>query len=330
VSRPLADLRVLFLGSPAFALPSLRALEATTTLVAVISQPDRPAGRGRRVAAPAVARYARERGLSLWQPAGLRAPAAIQRIAELAPDLLVTVAYGRIIPAEVLAIPPLGALNAHPSLLPAYRGASPIQQAIADGQSETGVTIIFQTAALDAGDIILQRREAIDPEENSGQLEARLAEMAAELMVDAVRLVAAGKAPRRPQDEAAATYVGKLTKEDGRVDWSQPARVIANLVRAMDPWPSAYTTRSGGGLLKIWRARPTGMDAGPAAQPREPGTVLSVSDEGIVLATGEGALTVLEVQPEGGRRMDAGAYGRGHRVRAGERWGAPGEAQTLC
>ncbi|HEV8340627.1 MAG TPA: methionyl-tRNA formyltransferase [bacterium] len=339
MSKPLADPRVLFLGSPPFALPSLRALEAATTLVGVISQPDRPAGRGRRVAAPAVARYARERGLPLWQPPRLRTPAAIQRITDLAPDVLVTVAYGRIIPAEVLAIPPLGALNAHPSLLPAYRGASPIQRAIADGQTETGVTIIFQTEALDAGDIILQQRVAIGPEETAGQLETRLADLAAGILLEAVRLVAEGRAPRRAQEEAAATYVGKLTKEHGRIDWRQPARAIASLVRAMDPWPSAYTTR-GGGLLKIWGARPTEMwrlppeEAAPAPGGRlEPGTVLAVSEEGILLQTGDGALSVLEVQPEGGRRMDAGAYARGHRVRAGERWGAPdlpGAARALC
>ena len=330
MSNPLAQLRVLFLGSPSFALPALRALEETVSLVAVISQPDRPAGRGRQMTAPAVARHARERGLPLWQPKGLRNPAAIQQITDLAPDLLVTVAYGRIIPAEILAIPPLGPLNAHPSLLPAYRGASPIQRAIADGQTETGVTIIFQTAALDAGDIILQQRVAIGPEETAGQLEVRLADLAASLLVEAVRLVAGGGAPHRPQNEAAATYVGKLTKEDGRIDWTRPARAIANLVRAMDPWPSAYTHR-GAGLLKIWRARPEEAEA-PAApvQGEEPGTVLAVTEEGILAQTGEGALRVLEVQPEGGRRMAAGAYARGHRVQTGERWGAGGDARALC
>lgn len=241
------------MGSPAFALSSLRVLEAQVQLVAVITQPDRPAGRGRLMAAPPVARYARERGLPLLQPKGLRNPAAIQAVADLAPDLLATVAYGRIIPAEMLAIPPLGAVNAHPSLLPAYRGASPIQQAIADGQSETGVTILFQTAALDAGDIILQQRTAIGPEETAGEVEGRLAEVAASLLVQALQLIAEGRAPRRPQEETAATYVGKLTKEDGRIDWTRPAEAIANLVRAMDPWPSAYTRR-GGRLVKIGRA----------------------------------------------------------------------------
>ncbi len=307
------------MGSPPFALPSLRALEGAVSLVAVISQPDRPAGRGRPMASPAIALFARERGLPLWQPKGLRTPAAIQEIADLAPDLLVTVAYGRIIPSEVLAIPLLGAMNAHPSLLPAYRGASPIQRAIADGQTETGVTIMFQTAALDAGDIILQERVAIGSDETAGELETRLADLAAALLLEAVRLVAEGRAPRRPQDEAAATYVGKLTKEDGRIDWTASARTIAYLVRAMDPWPSAYTYRSGR-LLKIWRAGPEGP---PGVPPGEPGTVLDVSEGGILLASGAGALRVREVQPEGGRRMDAAAYARGHRVQTGERWGEP-------
>lgn len=312
------------MGSPAFALPSLRALEGAVSLVAVISRPDRPAGRGRQIAAPAVARYARERSLPLWQPKGLRSPAAVQQIAAGAPDLLVTVAYGRIIPAEVLAIPPLGAVNAHPSLLPAYRGASPIQRAIADGQIETGVTIMFQTAALDAGDIILQRPMAIGPQETAGELEGRLADLAAALLLEAVGLVAEGRAPRHPQDEAAATYVGKLTKEDGRIEWARSAGTITNLVRAMHPWPSAYTHR-GGRLLKIWRARPE-----HGLPPAEPGTVLDVSEEGILVAAAGGVLRVLEVQPEGGRRMDAPAYARGHRVAPGERWGAPGGAGPLC
>jgi len=320
------------MGSPAFALPSLRALEGAVTLVAVISQPDRPAGRGRQIAAPAVARYARERSLPLWQPKGLRSPAAVQQIAEWAPDVLVTVAYGRIIPAEVLAIPPLGAVNAHPSLLPAYRGASPIQRAIADGQIETGVTIMFQTAALDAGDIILQRPVAIGPQETAGDLEGRLADFAAALLLEAVGLVAEGRAPRHPQDEAAATYVGKLTKEDGRIEWTRPAETIANLVRAMDPWPSAYTHRRGR-LLKIWRARPEERPTPPTEEglpPSEPGTVLDVSEGGILVAAAAGVLRVLEVQPEGGRRMDASAYARGHRVAPGERWGPPGGAGPLC
>lgn len=314
------------MGSPVFALPSLRALEAHVRVVAVVTQPDRPAGRGRRIAAPPVATYARERGLHLLQPRGLRRPEEVRAFMDLASDLLVTVAYGRLIPPEIIRAPALGAINAHPSLLPAYRGASPIQRAIADGQAETGVTILYQTEELDAGDIILQERVAMGPEETAGALERRLADLAANLLQEAVRLIAEGRAPRRPQDPAGATYVGKLTKEDGRIDWTRPAQELANLVRAMDPWPSAFTY-TGGRLLKIWRARVAEDPAGetPAAPPAspepEPGTVLAVTEEGILVAAGGGVLRVEEVQPEGGRRMSAEAYVRGHRVAAGERWG---------
>ncbi len=309
------------MGTPEFALPSLRALAGTVHLVMVVTQPDRPAGRGRRVSPPPVAVYAREYGLPLMQPPGLRRAEVVRALAGLDPDLLVTVAYGRIIPDDVLALPRLGAINAHPSLLPLYRGASPIQRAIADGQTETGVTIIYQTAELDAGDIILQERVAIGPEETAGELERRLADLAATLVQQAVQLIAEGRAPRRPQDHAAATYVGKLTKEDGLIHWDRPAETIANLVRAMDPWPSAYTIRAGR-QVKIWRARAETI-ATAAGGRMEPGTVQTVTEEGILIGTGRSVLRILEIQPEGGRRMGAAAFARGHRVRPGERWGGP-------
>lgn len=323
--KPPSHLRVIFMGTPEFALPSLRALAGAAQIVAVVTQPDRPAGRGRRVSPPPVAVYAREDGLPVMQPPSLRRPEVVRALAELHPDLLVTVAYGRIIPDDVLALPPRGAINAHPSLLPAYRGASPIQRAIADGQTETGVSIIYQTAELDAGDIILQERVAIGPEETAGELERRLADLAAPLLLAAVRLIAEGRAPRRPQEHAAATYVGKLTKEDGQIHWDRPAETIANLVRAMDPWPSAYTFRAGR-QVKIWRARAEPDAAVTAGGPAEPGTVLAVTEDGTLLATGRGLLRALEVQPADGKRMSAAAFARGHRVQPGERWGAPGPA----
>ncbi len=324
----LRDLRVIFMGTPEFALPALRALAEAVQVVLVVTQPDRPAGRGRRLSSPPVARFARERGLPLLQPPGLRRPEVVRTLTALQPDLLVTAAYGRIIPQEVLALPPLGAINAHPSLLPSYRGAAPVQRAIADGQAETGVTVIYQTAELDAGDIILQERVPIGPEETAGELERRLAEVAARLLLEAVRLIAEGRAPRRPQDHSAATYAGRLRKEDGRIDWARSAEEIARLVRAMDPWPSAYTFR-GGRQVTVWRARAEPQP--PSAAGGEPGAVLGVSEEGILIATGRGVLRLLEVQPAGGRRMTAAAFARGHRVRPGERWGGadPGEDAKL-
>ncbi len=324
-------LRVIFLGSPEFAVPSLQALVDAVRIVLVVTPPDRPSGRGRRVVAPPVARFARERGLPLLQPQSPRRSEVVEALRAVRADLLVTVAYGRIIPNAVLALPPLGAVNAHPSLLPLYRGAAPIPRAIADGQMETGITILFQSDEIDAGDIILQERIPIGPEETAGALERRLADRTAALLCEAIGLIVAGRVSRTPQDHASATYVGKLTKEDGRILWGRPAQAIVNLIRAMDPWPSAYTNRAGK-QVKIWRAR-----LEPASPPRadhepgEPGTVLHVNQDGILMTTGDGVLRLLEVQPEGGRRMSAAAFARGHRVRPGERWGGDGgrESATL-
>jgi len=312
-ATPAAGVRVLFLGTPVFALPSLQAVAQAAKVVAVVTQPDRPAGRGRRVLSPPVAVEARELGLPLLQPDRIRTPATMEELAALRPDLLVTVAYGRIIPRALLDLPPLGAINLHPSLLPAYRGASPIQRAIADGNTTTGITIAHMTDDLDAGDIILQREVPIHPDETAGDLEARLAREGAALLVEAVRLIVRGEAPRHSQDHTRATYVGRLKKEDGALEWSRPARELVNLIRAMNPWPSAYTTWRGR-TLKVWRARP-GQGSGL------PGEMLAADQEGMTVAAGEGAVVLQEVQLEGGRRMSAEAFFIGHPVRPGERLG---------
>ncbi len=310
----MSRLRAIFLGTPEFAVPSLLAVHRETDLAAVVTQPDRPKGRGRRVAAPPVAEKTRELGLRVLQPARLKDPAVTGALRELRPDIVITVAYGRIIPREILQLPPLGCINVHPSLLPKYRGASPIQAAVAAGESETGVTIMYQTEELDAGDIILQRRMPIALDDTAATLEANLARAGAEALVDALRLIARGTAPRMPQDPAAASYVKKLTKDHGRIDWSKPAEDLGRLIRAMDPWPSAYT-RHRGKLLKVWKA-------GPASVRGDPGVVCEVRrGDGFVVGTGSGALLVLEVQPEGGRRMTADEYVRGYRLEVGERLG---------
>ena len=314
-TRVPAGVRVLFLGTPAFALPALRALAHATTLVAAVTQPDRPAGRGRPLAAPPVATEARDLGIHLLQPERLRSGPVLEELSALRPDLLVTVAYGRIVPRALLDLPPLGAINLHPSLLPLYRGASPIQAAIADGASTTGVTIAYMTEELDAGDIVLQREVAIGPEETAGELEARLAAEGATLLVEAVGLIARGEAPRRPQDHARATYFGRLTKADGALVWTRPARDLVNLVRAMNPWPSAYAVWRGR-VLKVWRAC-VAEGSGP------PGQVLEAGDRGITVAAGEGAVILTEVQLEGGRRMSAGTFLLGHSMRSGDHLGGP-------
>jgi methionyl-tRNA formyltransferase len=307
-------LRVVFLGTPEFAVPSLVALHREADVVAVITQPDRPKGRGRRVSPPPVAEAAASFGLRVLQPPRLRTADVVAALRGLTPDVHVTVAYGKIIPRDVLEIPPLGSINLHPSLLPRYRGASPIASAILNGDTETGVTVMYMSMELDAGDLILQRRVAIPPEDTTRTLEQRLAHAGADALLEALRLIAAGAAPRMPQDHAAATFTTKLEKEHGRIDWTAPAPRLVNLVRAMDPWPSAYTTHRGR-FLKVWKAAAVGD-----SRPAEPGTVLEVRlGEGIVVATGRGALRLLEVQPEDKRRMSGDDYARGARLTPGER-----------
>lgn len=311
---PPTRLRTVFLGTPAFAVPSLLALREVVNLCAVVTQPDRPKGRGQHLESPPVAQIARTEGWPLFQPAKLKAPEVIRALATLHPELLVTVAYGKIIPKELLVLPPRGCINVHPSLLPKYRGAAPIQHAIANGDQETGITIMYQTEELDAGDIILQRPLPIGPQDTAETLEAKLASVGAEVLVEAVRLIGEGRAPRRPQDPAQATYVGKLTKEHGRIDWHRPARDLVNFIRAMDPWPSAYTWHRGR-LLKIWKGRVIPASA-------VPGTITEMRrGEGFVVAAGADGVLVEEVQPEGRRRMTAEEYARGTRLAVGERLG---------
>jgi methionyl-tRNA formyltransferase len=312
-SPDVSGLRVIFLGTPEFAVPSLEALERTTTVVAVVTQPDRPAGRGRKIVAPPVAAAARLLGLPVLQPGTLRDGSTQAALAALRPDLITVVAYGLLIPPAVLALPSLGAINVHPSLLPTYRGASPIQAAIRDGASVTGVTVLHVVDEMDAGDIILQREVPIGPEESAGELEGRLAGVGAGLLAEAVRLLASGAAPRRAQDRARATYVAKVSKADGEIQWNRPAQEIVNHIRAMNPWPCAFTTWPGG-VLRVWRARVV-EGTGPA------GIVLSAGDTGVTVAAGGGAVCLLEVQSEGGRRMTAAEFLRGHPLREGQRLG---------
>lgn len=312
-SARLATQRVVFLGTPEFAIPTLRAYAAATEVVAVVTQPDRPAGRGRKVTSPPVAIAARELRLAVLQPASLRTEAVQRDIAALHPDIIACVAYGRIIPSAVLAMPTLGAINLHPSMLPAYRGASPIQAAIADGLETTGVTVMHLADELDAGDIILQREVAVGFDETAGALEGRLGQIGAEMMLEASEALARGDAPRRPQDHARATYVGKIEKASGAIDWNRSARAIVNQVRAMNPRPCAFMMWRGG-RLKVWRAR-VGSGRGV------PGTLLSVDADGVAVATGDGALLLIEVQQEGGRALLAAEFARGHRLTVGDRLG---------
>lgn len=302
-------MRVLFFGTPRFAVPSLEALVESHTVAAVVTQPDRPAGRGQRVTPPPVAVRARELGLVVLQPERLRD--VRETLEATAPDAGVVVAYGRVLPGWLLRLPRLGFLNVHPSLLPRYRGASPVQAAIRNGDRITGVTVLQVTEELDAGDILGQREVEVSPEDTAGSLEAKLAQVGAQLLVEVLDALERGHLRPWPQDPAQATYCGKLSKEDGWIRWDWPAELVERHVRAMDPWPVART-RHGDRVLKVWRVR-------PAEGRGRPGEVLGLTEQGFVVAAGEGAVEVLEVQPPSGKRMTGADYARGYRLRPGDR-----------
>ncbi|HKA24540.1 MAG TPA: methionyl-tRNA formyltransferase [Candidatus Eisenbacteria bacterium] len=310
-------MRIVFLGTPEFAARSLEALaEARFDIAWVLAQPDRPAGRGRSLASPAVARVARERGLALAQPEDANAERWVKELAGLAPDVFVIVAYGLILSPALLAVPRLGALNVHASLLPDYRGASPIACAIEDGAAGTGVTTMWLDDGIDTGDMVFQRYVPIDPEETAGELSDRLAHEGAKLLVDTLRAIEAGTAPRHPQDRNAGRYCRKLRKEQGAIDWSADAERVARHVRAVTPWPGARTV-FGDIEVTVERARVFDLVARGAA----PGTVLSAAEagpsDGPVVACGRGALELVRVKPAGKKSMAAGDWWRGLRESAG-------------
>ena len=306
-------LRIVFAGTPGFAVPSLRALlEGPDSVAGVLTQPDRPAGRGQRLRPSPVKELALEAGLPVAQPGSLRSEEERAPLAEWAPDLLVVVAYGLILPRAVLEGPPLGCLNVHASLLPAYRGAAPIQRAILDGCAETGISVMEMEPGLDCGPVLLQHRRAIGPRETAGELHDALAELGAEALGEAVAGLKAGTLQPEPQDPERATYAPKVNKEEARLNWSRPADVLERAVRAFNPWPVAHTCR-GESPLRVWSAR---RGAGGPGSP--PGTVFYGEGE-VVVACGEGTGLVLEeVQPAGRKRMAAPDAVRGGYLVPGE------------
>ena len=303
------------MGTPQFAIPTLQALaESRHQLAAVVTNPDRPQGRGRQLAPPPVKECAQTLGIDVLQPASIRDPGLAEALAALAPDLFVVVAFS-ILPGKLLAIPRLGSVNLHPSLLPAYRGAAPIIWAVVNGEQETGISTFQLNPRVDAGDILLQRRVGIGPDETAGELEARLCQTGAEMVVETVDGLEAGTLSARPQDPEGTTRAPKLDKEDGRIDWQRPAAAIRNQIRGMNPVPGAFTTWQGQ-PLKIHRAERTDGDGAP-------GTVLSADDrQGPVVACGEGALLLTEVQPAGKAAMEGTAFARGYPIEAGAVLGA--------
>ena len=313
------SMRIVFMGTPAFAVPSLEALIADgQTIAAVVAQPDRPRGRGLAPTAPPVAEAARRAGLEVLQPERVRDPAFIEKVSSLAPELVAVVAFGQILPKDLLDLPPRGCINVHASLLPKYRGAAPIQWAILRGEEVTGVTTMYMNEQMDAGDLLLSREVPILPGETAGALSERLSEAGAGLLVETIRGLAEGSLEARPQDPARVTMAPRLRKEDGRVRWEEPARDILSRVRAVTPWPGAFTTL-GGRDLKIWAACPAEGSSGGAA----PGTVLRADSGGVLAAAGDGGTVALhELQLAGKKRMSAGEFLRGTPVRPGEVLGA--------
>lgn len=298
-------LRIVFFGTPEFALPSLQALiGGRDPVIGVVCQPDKPAGRGQQMAAPPVKQAALRAGLQIFQPEKLRAPETLETLASWAPDVIVVAAYGKILPKVVLDLPPLGCINVHASLLPRYRGAAPIQWAILRGEQRTGITIMRMNERMDAGDILLQEETEIGARETYGALQTRLAEIGAQALMKGIAGLHAGSLMPQPQREDEMTLAPMIRKEDGRIDWTQPAAHLERMVRAFNPWPSAFTTLSGK-HLKIHRAR-----ASAGRSTAAPGTVLAIQ-EGISVATGNGVLVLDEVQLEGRKRLAAAEFARG-------------------
>lgn len=305
-------MRIVFCGTGDIGLPSLKALadSARHEVVGVITQPDRPAGRDMRPRPPAVKTEALARGIPVAQPERIRKD--FSALAAWSPDLMVVAAYGQILPGAVLTIPPLGCLNLHASLLPRHRGASPIHASILAGDAETGMTAMMMDDGLDTGDILLMRKTPIFPDETAGELHDRLAALAPEVLLDSLELLQKGSAPRIPQDSALATYAPKLGKKDGRLDWREPARLLARKVRAMSPWPGA-SARLAGGILKIHSAQESGETG-------DPGTILSAGPDGIIVAAGLGSLALREVQVEGRKRLAAADFLRGFPLPSGTKF----------
>lgn len=310
-------MRVLFMGSGEVACPALERLldQPDYDVVAVVTQPDRPKGRQRRIAPCPAKAFAEAKKVPVLTPARIGAPEAVDEVRALRPDVIVVAAYGQFIKPEILALPTYESINIHPSLLPKYRGAAPVQWALANGEKETGVTILYVSERMDAGDIILQRAVPIDPEDTALSLTPRLAKLGAELLIEALDAMRRGAAKRRPQDESLATTVYKLEKKDGRIDWSLPAATIRNRIRGFTPWPGCSTMVCGHRLKILW-AQCIDESATDA-----PGTVVRCEDKGPVVATGDRLLRLEEVQPEGRTRMTGAAYLCGHVFTPGERMG---------
>ncbi|MGG4395958.1 methionyl-tRNA formyltransferase [Paenibacillus thiaminolyticus] len=307
--------KIVFMGTPEFAVASLRMLiQEGYEIAAVVTQPDRPVGRKRVLTPTPVKAEALQHGLTVWQPEKLRTSDTVDDIRGLRPDLIVTAAYGQILPKAVLDIPRLGCINVHGSLLPKYRGGAPIQRSIMNGETVTGVTIMYMAEGMDTGDMISRVEVSIGADDNAGTMFAKLSEAGADLLRRTLPDIIAGRVEAVPQPHDEATYAPNLKREDERIDWTHPAEQIANQVRGLVPFSGAFTTWNGE-VFKVWACRPEPADAGEAAA--APGTVLAAGTDGLRIQTGQGILSLFEVQPAGKKAMPASEFLRGGKMEQG-------------
>ncbi len=308
-------MNLVFMGTPDFAVPSLRTLHISRHSVqAVVTQPDRPKGRGQEMQAPPVKRYALENSLKVYQPEKASAPEFVAELAALKPDLIVVIAYGQILRENLLSLPKHFCMNVHASLLPQYRGAAPINWAIINGDKETGVTTMKMDQGLDTGDILLMKKVAIENDDTAQHLHDKLSEAGGALALETVDQLEKGLLKFIPQNDTESTYASKLKKEDGCLHWGQEAEIIRNRVRGMEPWPGTF------GFLNGKRLRFCKVETGPGTKDDAPGVVMRVSDYGIEIGTLKDRIIVTEIQPEGKKRMTVKSYLQGHAVESGERF----------
>ncbi len=314
----MTELKLVFMGTPAFALPSLDLLQLSEHRIAgLVTQPDRPRGRGRQLNQSPTKKWATKQGIQIFQPENITMPEFIKWLNEIKPDLIVTVAYGRLLSKTLLDLPPLGCINLHASYLPAYRGAAPIHRAVIDGAESSGVSVIQLTQELDGGDIIMQEKEEISFYDTAGMLHDRLAVRGASLLVNAVNALAEEIVQKVPQDPFLVTYAPPLKPSDEKLGWNNSALEIYNRIRGLNPWPGAYTTLRGK-RIKVWQSVLPDIaenEAGKSA----PGTILAAGEGSLTVSTGKGAITLLNLQPAGKKAMDADAFCCGYHIEPGER-----------
>lgn len=306
-------MKIVFMGTPDFAVPSLDILVKNGyEVAAVVTQPDKPKGRGNKLTPPPVKEYALNNNIPILQPEKVKTGTFAQQLREIAPDLLVTVAYGRILPQEVLDIPPYGCVNVHGSLLPKYRGAAPIQWSVINGDSITGITTMYTDIGMDTGDMLLKREVEIHINETAGELHDKLSVIGAEVLLETLKELEKGTLVRIPQPADEATYVTMISKETGCIDWSKTMEQIHNLVRGTDPWPGAYTFYKGE-RMRVWKTECSNIE-----KASKPGEIIEVKKEGILVGTGKGNIILKEIQFDSGKRLKVEQYLAGHSIDKGE------------